>query len=218
MFRLICSKSNILGSLVVIFAGVLPGFAAYGSVFQVSPTAITLLPGAHEQFMATVNGVSGATVKWAVKGIVGGNAQVGTISATGLYTAPTTGSGSFVVSAINAVDATRSSTASVAVIEDPALTAVHEQWLAGVGVAATRYGCKGKLIEQLPTESTADVIKLFSLTSTEGSCLVLLPISTSKTSMRYSFAWGGQVDGKDIYYLSDVAKTRIWNGVSTSAQ
>ena len=40
------------------------------------------------QFSATVTGLSNTSVKWSAGGAVGGNAIAGTISTTGLYTAP----------------------------------------------------------------------------------------------------------------------------------
>jgi hypothetical protein len=46
--------------------------------------------GSSSQYLATVSGSSNTGVTWAVNGVKGGNATDGTISASGLYTAPTT--------------------------------------------------------------------------------------------------------------------------------
>jgi len=101
--------------------------------------------------------------------------------------------------------------------DDPAVLEARERWLAGVAEAASRFGCSpASLIQQLPTESVAEVVKLFVLTSEQGACLVLLPVSTDPGSARYSFASGGKVDGVEIRYLSDVARPRIWNGVEVT--
>jgi hypothetical protein len=54
----------------------------------IDPSVVTLgLRGAH-QFKTTISGSTNANVTWEVNGINGGNSTVGTISSTGLYTAP----------------------------------------------------------------------------------------------------------------------------------
>ncbi len=54
-----------------------------------SPTSATVLLGTSFQFTATPTGSTNA-VQWSVNGVANGNATVGTISSTGLYTAPVT--------------------------------------------------------------------------------------------------------------------------------
>ena len=56
---------------------------------DISPRAAALVPSGSTQFTAVIVN-SAASLVWAVDGIVGGNAAVGTISSTGLYTAPAT--------------------------------------------------------------------------------------------------------------------------------
>lgn len=55
----------------------------------VSPTSATVLLGTSFRFVATPTGSSNA-VQWSVNGVANGNATVGTIDSTGLYTAPAT--------------------------------------------------------------------------------------------------------------------------------
>ncbi len=55
---------------------------------SVSPSGLGVLLGNIQQFTATVSGTSNAAVTWSVSGISSGNSTVGTISSTGLYTAP----------------------------------------------------------------------------------------------------------------------------------
>ncbi|MGB6876888.1 MAG: hypothetical protein WBD87_12745 [Candidatus Acidiferrales bacterium] len=55
---------------------------------SVSPQSASVLLGQTVQFMATVTGVSSSAVNWSVNNVAGGNSTVGTISASGLYTAP----------------------------------------------------------------------------------------------------------------------------------
>ncbi|HLI64226.1 MAG TPA: hypothetical protein VKV05_12570 [Terriglobales bacterium] len=54
----------------------------------VSPATANVQEGSTQQFTATVSNTSATTVNWQVNGITGGNTKVGTISSTGLYTAP----------------------------------------------------------------------------------------------------------------------------------
>jgi hypothetical protein len=54
---------------------------------SVSPSSATVPISTQRQFTATVTG-TGDPVVWSVNGVAGGNATVGTVSATGLYTAP----------------------------------------------------------------------------------------------------------------------------------
>jgi hypothetical protein len=57
------------------------------SGLMITPTAATVLPSATLQFTAVSQGSSNS-VSWSVDGVTGGNAQVGTISQSGLYSAP----------------------------------------------------------------------------------------------------------------------------------
>ncbi len=62
--------------------------AATVFVLSVSPGPSTVAPGGTQQYTATVQGLSEATVTWSVDGVAGGNSTTGTISSAGLYTAP----------------------------------------------------------------------------------------------------------------------------------
>jgi hypothetical protein len=180
-----------------------------------SPASVTVITGATEQFTATVDGSSSAAVTWMVAGVAGGNAATGTISSTGLYTAPATVPTTAVsVTAVDASDTTASATVPVTVIVDPAIAQAQSQWLSGLAAAASTFGCTGISVQQQPTETVAAALNQFMQTANEGSCLALAPISTNPSSIRYSFAWGGKVNGIDIYYLSDVGQMRIWNGTA----
>ena len=54
----------------------------------VSPLNVTVNLAQTQQFTATVSGTSNTAVTWTVNGVAGGSAATGTISASGLYTAP----------------------------------------------------------------------------------------------------------------------------------
>jgi Glycosyl hydrolases family 39/Bacterial Ig-like domain (group 2) len=81
---------------------------------SVAPSAATLAPGQTQQFQATVTNTSNTNVTWSVDGTAGGSAQIGTIAANGLYTAPAT-AGTHTVTAISQADASASGSAQVTV-------------------------------------------------------------------------------------------------------
>ena len=76
--------------------GILPWLCMLlASVVAHAATVVTLSPGytnlgvsATLQYSATVTGLATTTVTWEINGIVGGNSTLGTISTSGLYTAP----------------------------------------------------------------------------------------------------------------------------------
>ncbi len=76
-------------------------------VVKITPASAQLHPGQAVQFKATVTGTTNLNVTWQVNGTAGGNSTVGTISSSGLYTAPATltKSTSVTVNAVSAADA-----------------------------------------------------------------------------------------------------------------
>lgn len=70
----------------------------------ISPTSVTLSPGMAQQFSAIVTGTTNSAVTWSATG--------GTISSSGLYTAPTV-AGTYVVKATSVVDTTKSASATI---------------------------------------------------------------------------------------------------------
>ncbi len=84
---------------------------------SVTPATASIGVGATQQFNATVTGSTNQAVTWSVNGVVGGNATVGTITAAGLYTAPSNLllTQSFAISARSVADPTVSAGANVTV-------------------------------------------------------------------------------------------------------
>lgn len=85
----------------------------------VSPTTATVVKSATQQFSASVQGTSNTSVTWTVNG-------GGTISTTGLYTAPAAvpNPATVTITATSAADATKSATATVTVVEPAAPPAI----------------------------------------------------------------------------------------------
>lgn len=91
----------------------------------ISPASAALLTGQTQQFIASGYRVTraprqgGAAVVWSVNGIAGGNSTVGTISASGLYTAPAVATTAVTVTATTRVAPAESASATV-VLSNPA--------------------------------------------------------------------------------------------------
>ena len=90
--------------------------------------AVTLSPGTaaitQSQTLQYGVGPSGATVAWTVDGVAGGNAAVGTVNASGLYT-PGTTTGVHSVVATNTFSSTQTASASVAVTNLAGVYSAH---------------------------------------------------------------------------------------------
>ena len=98
--------------------------SASAAVTVAKPVAVSVLPltasvqtGKTQQFTATVTGTANTAVKWSVNKIAGGNSTVGTVSASGLYTAPSAvpSANPVSITVTSNADATKSASATVTV-------------------------------------------------------------------------------------------------------
>ncbi|MEA3176616.1 MAG: hypothetical protein QOI59_139 [Gammaproteobacteria bacterium] len=101
--------------------------SASGGAVQVvvAPTLVTVTTGTTQQFTATVSNASNTAVTWQVNGVNGGSAATGTVSATGLYTAPSSLTASpttFSIRAVSVQDPSVSATAQASVVTRSAST------------------------------------------------------------------------------------------------
>ncbi len=83
----------------------------------ISPTLANVSTGQTKQFTATVTGTANTAVSWQVNGVTGGNSTIGTISANGLYTAPSAVPipATVTVTAVSQADSSKSASASVTI-------------------------------------------------------------------------------------------------------
>ena len=90
----------------------------------ISPTSASVTTDEKQQFTATVTGTANTAVTWQVNSVTGGNSTVGTISSTGLYTAPTIAPNpaTVTVTAIAQADTSKTASATVTVVN---VVAVH---------------------------------------------------------------------------------------------
>ena len=88
------------------------------SVSVAGPSTVTL--GQTAQYTAAVSapmrGATNQSVTWMVNGVANGNATVGTISATGLYTPPATAPGAVTITAVSVLSGTATGSAAVNVV------------------------------------------------------------------------------------------------------
>jgi hypothetical protein len=98
-------------------------FSPASVAVSLSPAAATVSAASTQQFTATVTGSVNTAVAWSVNQIAGGNADAGTISATGLYTAPTSvpATSTVTVRAVSAADTTKAASATVMIVANPFL-------------------------------------------------------------------------------------------------
>ena len=71
-------------------AGLTGGNGSVQPAVTIAPATAAVRAGSAQAFSASVTGLSSSLVMWAVNGISGGDSTVGTIDATGNYTAPAT--------------------------------------------------------------------------------------------------------------------------------
>ena len=82
--------------------------------FTLSYPSATVAPSATELFTATITVIPNTAVTWSVDGTAGGSSTAGTISATGLYTAPGT-LGQHTITATSSADPTATASAAITV-------------------------------------------------------------------------------------------------------
>lgn len=83
----------------------------------ISPTSATVRISKTKQFTATVQNTATTAVTWRVNGVTGGNATVGTISASGLYKAPgaVPSPATVTLTAVSVTDSTKSASTAVTI-------------------------------------------------------------------------------------------------------
>jgi Zn-dependent metalloprotease len=114
------------------FHGINVGAAATGVSVSISPTSTSMNTGASFQFSASVSGSSNTAVTWSVVESGGGS-----VSSTGLYTAPST-AGTYHVKVTSAADTTKSAQATVTVNQAAGVTVTISPATATVNTGGTQ--------------------------------------------------------------------------------
>ncbi|MGO8671569.1 MAG: hypothetical protein ACLQVD_09430, partial [Capsulimonadaceae bacterium] len=131
--------------VVLVLALTLIPLSAFATAsISISPISLSKAVGETIQFTATVTGVTPTTVTWSAGGITGGNPAVGTITSTGLYTAPHTVPATNPVKIVaTSTAAALSATANVTVLlEGPKLTSISPADVPPGAFTLTLYGAR----------------------------------------------------------------------------
>ncbi len=104
----------------------------------VSPASASVPVGSTQPFSAAVANTSNGSVVWRVNDIVGGNSTLGSVSATGVYTAPAgvPTPATVTISAVAAADAAQSGSAVITVLAAPVASAAVSGGSGGGGGGA----------------------------------------------------------------------------------
>ena len=118
----IASNTSTNSTAVVSLSGT--GTAAQVVAVAVTPATASVTTGATQQFAASVTGTSNTAVTWTVSGTGCSGTACGTISSTGLYTAPATAPSpaTVTITATSVSDTTKSASASVTISPSPGAT------------------------------------------------------------------------------------------------
>ena len=127
-------------------------------VVAVTPKVSSVLLGNAQAFTAEVTNTADTSVTWSVNGVNGGNASVGTISTSGVYTAPADlpTNPAMQVTAVSAADATKSGSAQVTLTSDIAISVAP-------GAANIELGATQKLQASFTSNSHPDTTISWSL-------------------------------------------------------
>jgi hypothetical protein len=100
-----------------------------------------------QTFAAAVTGSSNMSVNWSVNGTAGGNATVGMISASGVYTAPMTvpSPATVTITAVSATDSTKSGSAQTTVTPATAAASGGSSTTSGMGGSSSSSGGGGPM-------------------------------------------------------------------------
>ncbi len=133
----------------------------------ISPSATLLLGGNSQQFSASVSGTTNTAVTWAASG--------GTVSSSGMYTAPSS-PGSYVVTATSMADNTKKASASVAVSVPVAVTVSPTSASLQIGgtqqFSATVTGGTNTAVNWSVTGGTISSTGLYTAPTTAGTYTV----------------------------------------------
>ncbi len=143
----------------------------------VSPNSISVMASGTQQFSATLVGTassnSPAFVTWSVNGVVGGNSTVGSISFTGLYTAPAAppNPNGVTVTATSAADPSKSASATVTIKAAPVVLSISGTVFSGGALANSTVnvsnanpadGSVGGLLGTATTDSSGNFTAMLS--------------------------------------------------------
>ena len=129
---------------------------------MVTPAMASVQIGMTQTFAAAVTGASNMAVNWSVNGTAGGNATVGMISASGVYTAPMTvpAPATVTITAVSAMDSTKSGSAQTTVTPTAAAVSGGTSTTSGSSMGTPSSGGGGGPMDPLTLLASALVVGL----------------------------------------------------------
>jgi hypothetical protein len=195
----ITSNSSTDPTAVISLSGT--GTAAPVVAVAVTPATASITPGATQQFAATVTRTSNTAVTWTVSGIVCSGTACGTISSSGLYTAPAAvpSSATVTITATSMSDPTKSASANVSIVPPQATgyNLVWEDAFSTLSLCTTSVpGCNWYNFEMLPgspagiaTDPSGTYVNLEWTSGESYSPIIYTNIGTSSSNGVYNRAW-----------------------------
>ena len=128
--RIVWRRSVLLRARTYLFLAFLLGGCGYAGTppnnnvtVTVQPSTANVALGQSQQFQATVTNSSNGAVSWNVNGVAGGNSTSGTVSPSGLYTAPATmpNPATVTVTAISQADPQASGSSAVTLLQQSSI-------------------------------------------------------------------------------------------------
>jgi|SRR5579885_480271 len=190
---------------------------------SVSPSSATIPAGGTQQFSASVSGTSNTSVAWQVNGTTGGDSSNGTISSSGLYTAPKLPppGGSITVTAVSQADSTKSGSASAKIaFSNASVSGAYAFSFSGVNTGGTffiagRFDADGTGNIVNGAEDLNDASGVFQNLSFTGSYSVgsdgrgTAAITSSQGTSTFHFA----LDGRGHASIVDFEATATGSGL-----
>ena len=175
----------------------------------VSPAAATVASGATQQFLASVLGSTNGCVDWSVNGTSGGEATIGSITSSGLYTAPLRppSGGSVTVTATSCADSSESASATVSIVFGPG--ALKGQYAFSMKGKDSN-GMMGR-IGSIVTDGVGNVTSgVLDLTTAKGSSTVLVNSGTYSVGAdgRGTLSLTNTTAGTSTFYFSLASEAR----------
>jgi hypothetical protein len=175
-----------------------------GPTVTVTPQSSCIALSTTQQFTATTLQTPSSTVNWYVSGVLGGNASVGTITTSGLYTAPATARTSS-ITAVSQGTPTYTGSTNVSVTASPSFTIYP--YVASIPVGGQQ-PFQGQLCQVPDSNTTFTVDNIAGGNSTVGTVsntgLYTAPPTAGKHTVRATDTKLGKTSGGVVTVFSSI--------------
>ena len=180
---------------------------AQGALVAVTPLTPCTQPLQTVQFKARVTNMTNTAVNWYVNNVAGGNSTYGTISPTGLYTAPAT-AGTYYIEANSQQSPSLTSSATVIVEPDASLTFGIYPYVSAIPVGAQQaFSAQVCLVPDSNVTYTVDNIAGGNGTvgTVSNAGLYVAPATAGKHTVRVTDASLNRTSGAVVTVFANIA-------------